>query len=906
MSARDKRARRRRAQDRARDSRARAQGRTQQRGEREWAPALDGAATAPTAIPTAASGAVPTAGPGVVATAASADTATGALACAPTPAPTAESTPATAEPTPASVALSAAASTAEPAIAPTAADVPAPTVVEASAPTVVEASAPAALDAPSPAVLDAPSRPIPVVWEGSQFVYHSLAHVNRELCVRLAHSAVVDLSVLPFEQHQFSATDQPRFAPVERRLRKPLGAPAAVHVRHQWPPRFEAPQHGAWVMIQPWEFGGLPAEWVGPMRDEVDEIWVPSTWVRECYIRSGVPGDKVKVVPNGVRAETYRPDGPVFPLKTKKSFKFLFLGGTIGRKGIDLLLKTYFSTFTAQDDVCLVIKATGTNGVYAGSSIEELLRQVAQIPNAAATEYIAEDLTDEQVAALYRACDALVHPYRGEGFGMPIAEAMATGLPVIVTEYGACLDFCDADSAFLIPATAVPVSETAGLPPTSIGYWWAEPNAAALANLMRRVARDPKHAREVGRRGRERILSFTWQRSADLVVERITELSTRTPLRLRESATTFSHGVAPLPLAGRRGTAFLHHPDWSQDDWQEVVTSFGRAFTPKDDAMLVLCLDPQPGLDVATASARVEDALVAAGLHVDELPDMLLVPDRLDVPDLARLYAAADWVVPVGDAVQAQRARRSGARVLNDLTPAGWRWAAGALAHEEAGGLRPPLRKALCSFAVGSHVELQRIARETLETYAQRHGYDLHLVDRSPAPERPASWSKIPLVRELLTDYDVVFWVDADAIIVDPSVDVASVIEPGKFLYIVEHTIGPQHIPNMGVFLVQAGEPTQRLFDEVWRKAEFTNHPWWEQAAVLQLLGYNLHPCGLRQPTALYRRVKFIDRAWNSVPLDASPAPFVKHYAGVPHAERLALMRQDLRRFRASSLGRAA
>ena len=51
--------------------------------------------------------------------------------------------------------------------------------------------------------------------------------------------------------------------------------------------------------------------------------------------------------------------------------------------------------------------------------MDEQLRAVADDPQSAAVELIDAELTEDQVAMLYRSCDLLVHPYRGEGFGFP-------------------------------------------------------------------------------------------------------------------------------------------------------------------------------------------------------------------------------------------------------------------------------------------------------------------------------------------------------------------------------------------------------------------------------------------------------------------------------------------------------
>jgi glycosyltransferase involved in cell wall biosynthesis len=519
---------------------------------------------------------------------------------------------------------------------------------------------------------------IPVVWEGSQFVNHSLAHINRELCVRIAAAPEVELSLIPYEPDAFDPSHVPRLRRLQRLIHRKLSALAAVHVRHQWPPSFTPPPAGAWVMMQPWEFGGLPADWIAPMREHVDELWACTSWVRDCYIRSGIPGDKVRVIPVGVDLERYTPEGPQLPLETDKRFKFLFVGALLGRKGVDLLLEAYLSTFSADDDVSLVIKAVGVGTFYADSPFLAMIRDAAARPGAPAIELVTDDLSDARVAALYRACDALVHPYRGEGFGMPIAEAMASGLPVIVTNYGACLDFCDADTALLVPAREVAIPEgISALPRPSVGYWWAEPDRARLAELMRAVFDDPAHARDIGARARQRMAEFSWTRSAQLVLERIHALAERTPARFSASRGLVGGSVVPLPLEGRRKTAFFHHPRWETSAWRDVLAAYARAFSCHDDVTLVLWLDPNQGVTVQDAGERIMQVLSATLDDPEHGPDVLLVPDRLDLRGMSRLYASVDWVVPNGDQLQAQRAVQSGVRVLWDLAPEAWRAAAG-------------------------------------------------------------------------------------------------------------------------------------------------------------------------------------------------------------------------------------
>ncbi len=367
-----------------------------------------------------------------------------------------------------------------------------------------------------------PPSPLSVVWEGPQRAHTGLAVVNRELCAALAGRNGLRVTVRAAE----SANASP-----------PPGGPFDVTVRYEWPPNWAAPTDGHLVMLLSWDYSRLPRVWLEPIDELVDEIWAPTRYVRDCIIRSGVRPAQVAVVPHGVDPRRFHPSARPLWLPTRKRFKLLFVGGTLERKGVDTLLEVYTGTFRPDDDVCLVIKDFGTGTIYRGQGMGETIRALRADPRNPEILYVDATFPDAMMPSLYRAADCLVHPFRGEGFGLPIAEAMACGLPVVVPDFGPTRDFCDPSVAYLVPAEEVLV------PSWRVGdlelvdqIRWARVDRDALAQTMRAVVGNPDEARAVGRRASDWAhKNLSWDRAADAALRRLKALRAR-PVR------RFGHG----------------------------------------------------------------------------------------------------------------------------------------------------------------------------------------------------------------------------------------------------------------------------------------------------------------------------------------------------------------------------
>lgn len=444
-----------------------------------------------------------------------------------------------------------------------------------------------------PELPEASADQLGVVLEGEFFAGHSFANINEQIALQLRDHPRIALSL---SRRTTPRTNEARYIYANRLLPlidRRLPEPARVEIRHCFPPNWQRPRDGAWVHIQPWEFGYLPEIWLEQLRDQVDEIWAPSEYVKRVYTRSGVPAAKIHVIPWGVDPQIFQPQALPLLLPSAKRFRFLYVGGAIVRKGFDRLLDAYLAEFRASDDVCLIVKDSGANTWYKLDTLKEQILAAQRDPDAPEILYYDGDFTAGQLAGLYTTSHCFVAPYRGEGFGLPVLEAQACGLPVIVPQGGPTEDFVLPEAAWLLPSAEIPTRHVWKL--CGEGTELAV-DLGDLRRAMREAYADPSQAKARGERGSRHVLGkFTWEQSVARMVKRIEALAqgSRDRARLSRGTNGAHHGLQErwlephVPLQGR---VFIdigaNRGDWSRflsAGYEQV-----HAIEPHPDALLEL------------------------------------------------------------------------------------------------------------------------------------------------------------------------------------------------------------------------------------------------------------------------------------------------------------------------------
>jgi glycosyltransferase involved in cell wall biosynthesis len=357
------------------------------------------------------------------------------------------------------------------------------------------------------------AQPLEVQVQGPFETSYSLAMMNRSLADALDGTPDRAISIYATEgpgDYQPSERDlafHPQATMLFRRSRD-VPYPHVV-IRQMWPPRLIDTPGGLTCEYFGWEESRIPNPMVDDFNRYLEGIGVMSHFVKEVLRDSGVDVP-IEVVWNGVDHHDPTAVAEAPELEELRSYRFLHVSSAFPRKGIDVLLDAYFSAFDGSDDVSLILKTFPNPH----NTVANLLASVrARHPNPPDVRWIDRDMDTPTIQGLYNLAHCYVHPARGEGFGLPVAEAMAAGVPVISVAYSGLADFVSDETASTVPFQLEP-AETHFEIPYSV---WAEPDRAALAALLRDHVEGVNREKvaERVRRARDLVTTkFTWEAAA--------------------------------------------------------------------------------------------------------------------------------------------------------------------------------------------------------------------------------------------------------------------------------------------------------------------------------------------------------------------------------------------------------
>jgi glycosyltransferase involved in cell wall biosynthesis len=273
------------------------------------------------------------------------------------------------------------------------------------------------------------------------------------------------------------------------------------------PPTYYQHKSKYTVGYTPWESTKVPNHWIENMR-RCDEVWATSNFVRDIYLKNGVNAN-IHVIPHGISKEF-----SVIERELTGRFNFLHIGGDSKRKNAQMVVDAFLELFEGDDDYRLILKYN--KFCYAEVYINNRLVPASVHPQIIA---IPDNFETEDLVSLYHKAHCMVYPTMGEGFGMIPFEAIATGLPTIVTNLTGCADF--AKLGIPLEAEFDKANWNDHLYETDTGNW-ASPDFEQLIQLMQHVVNEYDEFKKYAARSARIIHSeWSWASTADKILKRL-------------------------------------------------------------------------------------------------------------------------------------------------------------------------------------------------------------------------------------------------------------------------------------------------------------------------------------------------------------------------------------------------
>jgi glycosyltransferase involved in cell wall biosynthesis len=222
-------------------------------------------------------------------------------------------------------------------------------------------------------------------------------------------------------------------------------------------------------------------------RRDADIVIAPSQATIDACVRHGFDADRLALVPWGVH-QVVASDADVERVRARYDLgsPYILWAGTVEpRKNLPGVVRAF--GLLGRDDVVLAL--AGPDGwnedldALLAPDIRPRVRRIGFVP-------------PDELRALYAGASVFCLPSLAEGFGLPVLEAMAQGTPV-VTSIGTATAEVAADAGLLVEPT----------------------DATAIAKALARVLDDADLAATMAAGGRRRAATYTWARTAELLVD---------------------------------------------------------------------------------------------------------------------------------------------------------------------------------------------------------------------------------------------------------------------------------------------------------------------------------------------------------------------------------------------------
>jgi glycosyltransferase involved in cell wall biosynthesis len=272
-----------------------------------------------------------------------------------------------------------------------------------------------------------------------------------------------------------------------------IGAPYAAYALASLGSGFLAGNYvtGYWA----WELPRLPRSWQRGFA-AVHAVAVPSLFTAHA-VSAANAGRPIQVCPHPVvldhpplspfAAGADRPEQPFTVVSA------LSLSSGFERKNPVALIRAFRLAFGDRKDRRLRLLIVGASHFPPGRAA--ILGAVGRAPN---IEVTWQPLSRAQFFKWWGAPDAYASLHRSEGFGLPLAEAMCSGVPVVATGWSGNMDFMTEDNAFPVRFRLRDVVDPQRKYGATEGQW-ADPDVEHAAQLLETLAAHPDLVREVGR-----------------------------------------------------------------------------------------------------------------------------------------------------------------------------------------------------------------------------------------------------------------------------------------------------------------------------------------------------------------------------------------------------------------------